>query len=161
VKLTAQDIIHNMVEADPGLVETDGFVVYNPSTGEIIQSGHQGRSHTQALIDAGEPYALANVPEGDAHLFEWLATHYVDLETRTVRGKEPFPGILTDRVITGLPVPCRIGVEVPFQTGQGYWAPTWHDWADPDIEIAFDIPDSYRVTVESVRYLPFRFLVSP
>lgn len=160
MKLTAQDIVQNMIEINPGLIETTGFVRYHPATGAILQAGHQGRSHTQAKIDEGQPYGFAELPEDMNLLLQYIETHYVDTATGLVHAKEPFPGVRNGQVITGVPVPCRVGVETPFQTGQGYWAPTWYEWSDPDVELSFDIPDTYRVTIESVRYLPIQFEVT-
>lgn len=156
--MTAQDIIQNAIDADPGLVESTGFVRYDPATGEITQTGRMARSLVAGHQDAGEPYApVAEVPMGEQ--FAFMASHYVDLTTKAVMPKAPFPGVLTGLIFTGLPVPCRVSVAVPFQTGQGHWAPMVYDVTDADLELEFDIPDTYRVVVESATHVAAEFTV--
>ena len=64
MRFTAQDMIQNAIDADPGLVEGTGFARFDPATGVITQIGTMGRSHIQQLIDAGQPYAFAQIDPG-------------------------------------------------------------------------------------------------
>jgi hypothetical protein len=131
--------------------EAVSFVKYDPATGEIQESGQMGFGHVWGLIHEGHPYLSAPELSRDDTTMA-ITTHYVDLETKSVLSKEPFPGRLTGMVVTGLPVPCRIGVQAPFTVERGWWAPIWHDWNEPDVHLSFENPGTYRVTFASVRY---------
>lgn len=131
--------------------ETAPFVKYDPETGVIVQSGLIGFGHLWSFIDSGEPYLSA--PELSANeAVSALITHYVDLESKSVLAKEPFPGSVSGTMATGLPVPCRIGIQTPFTAGRGWWEAVWHDWDEPQVDLSFANPGTYRITFASVRY---------
>lgn len=158
MRLTAQDLIQNAIDADPGLIESAGFVRYNPATGEITQVGVMARSLIEQEKVDGKPVLQSVVLTMD-EMLPFLAQNYVQLETGTILPKQPFPGSLSGQTLSGLPVPCRIKVSVPFQTGLGHWEPQTYDVQESEIELSFDVPDRYEITVESVSHQSARFVV--
>lgn len=158
MRLTAQDLIQNAIDSDPGLIESAGFVRYNPATGEILQVGVMARSLIEQEKADGKP-VLQSVKLSMDEMLPFMAQNYVQLATGTILPKQPFPGSLAGTVLSGLPVPCRIKVAVPFQTGMGHWQPQVYDVQDTEIELSFDLPDRYEITVESVPYETARFVV--
>lgn len=138
---------------DASALDREGvsYVKYDPETGAIVQSGLMGFGHIWAFVDDGEPYL--SVPHLSAdEAISALLTHYVDLETKSVMPKEPFPGSVSGTIATDLPIPCRIGIQPPFTAERGWWAPVWHDWDEPQVDLSFENPGTYRVTFASVRY---------
>jgi hypothetical protein len=131
--------------------EAVSFVKYDPATGAIMESGQMGFGHVWGLIHDGQPYLSApELSREDTTLA--ITTHYVDLETKSVLPKEPFPGSVSDTTATELPVPCRIGIQTPFTADRGWWEPVWYDWDEPHVVLSFENPGTYRVTFASVRY---------
>lgn len=158
MRLTAQDLIQNAIDADPGLVESAGFVRYDPATGEIVEVGVMARSLIEQEKADGKPI-LQSVMLTMDEMLPFLAQNYVQLETGTILPKQPFPGSFSGQTLSGLPVPCRIKVSIPFQTGQGFWEPQVHEVEDTEIELSFDVPDKYEIAVESTVYETARFVV--
>lgn len=146
---TPQHLIQNWIETDPGVIQPGGFVRYDPGTGEILEVGLMATAFIANHQSEGRPYLNASGIAIDNQL-EFLAANYVDLATNEIKPKADFTGVLNGTVITELPVPCRIRVRTPFQPGRhDWWAPQDFDWSDPDIELVFNTPDTYLVTVES------------
>lgn len=158
MRLTAQEIIQNAIDADPGLVESAGFVRYNPTTGEILEVGVMAKSLIEHERVDGKPI-LQSVKLTMDEMLPFMAENYVQLATGTILSKQAFPGSLAGTVLSGLPVPCRIKVAVPFQTGMGSWQPQVYDVQDTELELSFDLPDRYEVTIESVPYQMAHFVI--
>jgi hypothetical protein len=72
----------------------------------------------------------------------------VDVQKKKRRAKKPSPAVLDGTVLRSLPVPCRI--EVAPEAGP----PQAFDVDEPELQLEFDHPGTYRVTITAVPYLP-------
>jgi len=157
---TPQIMIQNWFDSDPGIAEPNGFVRYDPATGEIMEVGQMPRTYILDHIDQDRPYIHAPTVPFDQHM-DFMAGNYVDLATKQLRPKADFTATISGLTITGLPVPCKVFVSVPFAAGRNdWWTPQVYDWSDPDLELSFDTPDTYRVTIESVTHKTGQFKVT-
>jgi hypothetical protein len=163
--LTPADIAkieqHAAFDAESLDRESMSFVRYDPQTGAVLESGQMGHGMILKQIEAGQSYLTTPELSRDEATAA-LTTHYVDISTPSpsLRAKTPFPGTLSGMEITGLPVPCRVGIQTPFTPAQGWWEAVWHDWDEPEIELSFENPGTYRVTVTSVQHLDGVFEVT-
>jgi hypothetical protein len=79
-------------------------------------------------------------------------THWVDLT-------DPFAPVITEKTAAQITVIGNVASNVPvpslvYADGQVY------QWADSVVEIEFQIPGTYDVTIKTLRYLPFVFTVT-
>jgi hypothetical protein len=56
--------------------------------------------------------------------------------------------------LVDLPVPCEIEITNPI------YAPTKYEWDGPEVDLDFEHPGTYKVTVRSVQHLPGEFTVT-
>lgn len=80
-------------------------------------------------------------------------THYVDLDAGVVREKAPSPATCDGLTLSGLPVPCEIAIAIPPEE------PAVYAWDAPSLDLAFEHPGTYTVTVRALAYRDAVFMV--
>lgn len=79
--------------------------------------------------------------------------HYVDLATREIRVREPFPAVLTGATLTGMPVPSTLTWR--HDTGSGGDVGI----TDGTVTLDFSVPGIYTVTLSAVMFAPVTYTV--
>jgi hypothetical protein len=115
------------------------FLRYDPQTGEILSSGVMSLGGIKHQIENdGQHFLLMT---GDRHNF------WVDVEKKKRRMKAACPAVLDGLTLRNVPVPSVLKVtdpSTPFVTE--------YEIADDTVELEFDYPGTYTVTICSVRH---------
>lgn len=121
------------------------FSRFDPDTGAILETGVMSHAGVQALTDENGWHYIKEASR--------LGEDYVSLPDLTITPRQPCPASLDGLVLSDLPVPCC--VKVRDEAGEQF--ETACD--EPSLELEFDYPGTYTVTVVSVPYLDGVFTV--
>lgn len=141
---------------DPRLLGSMRFVRYSPD-GAIQSWGVTSfgaiqieRIQTGAILPAPDlDWGLGFMPAVDLG-----TTHYVDLDAMVVREKGPSPVTCDGLTLRRLPVPCQVTIAIPPDL------PTVYAWDAPELDLEFEHPGTYTVTVRAPAYLDGVFTVT-
>ena len=113
----------------------------DPGAGRIVATGFEPEAF---VLDKVHTNPNCMVTEGLAR----LRNDYVDLATKTVRAKQESPVTLDGQMLRNVPPGASVVIDgVPYEAG------------DSEVELDFDMPGTYRVTVEAPAHLPKTFEV--
>jgi hypothetical protein len=128
------------------------MVLFRKDTGEITQVMMQS-SVTAGMLETKE-IGLCEIPGVGptfSELLTFSTTHYVDTAAffPQIRDRLACPAALDGLTLRGLPLPCQIEITAPLGVARVY-----EEADSPTLEITFDHPGTYTITVRSSRYLP-------
>jgi hypothetical protein len=143
-------------DTDPRLLGSVRFVRHHPdgtvhgwgmmSFGAIqIERLHSGGILAAPDLDWGPGFMPAE---------DLGTTRYVDLDAMVVREKRPSPATLDGLTLSGLPVPCQVAIAIPPDL------PTVYAWDVPGLNLEFEHPGTYTVTVRAPAYRDAVFTVT-
>lgn len=118
------------------------IVEYDTNTGAITTSGVL---NIRQVIDILATKSNWLIGQGS------LDGHYVDLSTREIRLRGPFPAALNGSTLTGMPVPSQLSWQ--HESGSSDVIGV----TDSTVDLDFSVLGKYRVTLEAVAYLPVTF----
>lgn len=119
--------------------ELVSIVQYDINTGAIVTTGALSIRQVVDLLAGSGGWII-----GRGSLDE----HYVDVATKEIRMRGPFPATLDDTTLTGVPVPSRL----TWQHDSGSSGAI--DVTDSTVEMSFEFPGTYQVRLDAVPYLP-------
>lgn len=116
------------------------FTRYDADTGAILETGDMAIAALAQLETARGWSVIRQASQRD--------THYVDVSGLKPRRRccAASPAALNGTTLTGLPVPCTVTI-----TDEA-WLQTVLECSEPSLELAFDYPGAYAVTVRAVPY---------
>ncbi|MGV6872564.1 hypothetical protein ACUSIJ_07710 [Pseudochelatococcus sp. B33] len=119
--------------------ELVSVVQYDINTGSITTAGTLSIRQVVDLLANSEGWLI-----GRGSLDE----HYVDLATKEIRMRGPFPAVLDGSTLTDMPIPSRL----TWQNDSGSGGTV--DVTDSTVELDFALPGIYRVTLDAPAYMP-------
>lgn len=143
-------------DTDPRLLAPVRFVRFHPD-GTVHGWGTMSLGAIQ--IERIQTGAILPAPDldwgpGILPAFDLGATHYVDRAAGAVREKAPSPVTREGLTLRGLPVPSKIAIAIPPEM------PTVYAWDAPVLDLEFEHPGTYAVTVRAPAYCEAVFTVT-
>lgn len=120
------------------------IVEYDMDTGRIVTAGTLS---IRQVIDTLARHENWIVGIGS------LDEHYVDVATREIRMRGPFPAALEGATLTSMPVPSRL----TWQHDSGAGGEV--EVTDSTVELGLGAPGVYSVTLDAVPYMPVTYQI--
>lgn len=124
--------------------ETVHIIEYDDVTGAITTSGILTIRQVVSLLASRSNWLIGRGS---------IDTHYVDPGSRELRVRGPYPAVLTGGTLTAIPVPSTLAWQ--HDSGSNGSIEVTSD----TIELGFDAPGVYTVTLTAVAYAPATYRI--